>query len=101
MPADLIAREGNGDGDVGRAVCDADNEAGGVEQLSEGKGRHIGETSGKQQATLLELLGERDERVGELMVGVADVRAISEKRLKELMRRLEDEGKVQKFGVVQ
>ncbi len=73
MRAGVIAREGNGDGDVGGAVCDADDEVGGAEQSSEGwagsegKDRHIGGTAGDSAG----IIGrEREERVGELMAAL-------------------------------
>ncbi len=52
------------------------------------------DTLEKRHATLLELLGEREERIGELTADLADVREIYKEQLNELMGRLESEGKV-------
>ena len=48
----------------------------------------------KRHETLLELLGEREERISELTADLDDVRVIYKEQLNELMCRLEGAGKV-------
>ncbi len=92
MPRCVQFREAN-TGNLGEWI--ADDEVGTAEQSGErraGSEEKVGQLE-KRHVTLLELLGEREECIGELTSEVADVREIYKERWNEPMSRLETGGK--------